>query len=105
MKKSFIQILKKVFLKGFQSNSKKAYFWLTLNILVNILVAFLEGFSFACILFAFGALTDLENFLKNPILNKLYLSNVFEPFSGQIVFTVFILAAVLIQAFRSIFNL
>lgn len=104
MKNFFIKILKKVFLKGFESNPKKAYFWLTLNIIVNISVAFLEGFSFACILFAFGSLTDFETFLKNPILDKLYLGNTLGHFSAQIVFTIFIIAAVLIQTIRSIFN-
>lgn len=104
MKNSFIKKVISIFIRGFEGNIKGAYLGLFSSLIINVFVALLEGFSFAFILFAFGALTDLDSFLKNPYLVKLSFSHYFETFSPQAIFTIFIVAAVVIQALRSVCN-
>jgi subfamily B ATP-binding cassette protein MsbA len=104
VEKSLIFFLKKILEKGFGNNLKQAYSWILITLLINVFVAVLEGSSFAFILFAFGALTDLQAFLNNSVILKLPGYNFFNSFSAQQIFSFCIIIAVLLQAFRSVLN-
>jgi subfamily B ATP-binding cassette protein MsbA len=104
MKFNFLVSLTKILLIGFEKNSRKCFSSFAAIFLVNFFVALLEGISFAFIMLAFSALTDLVSLKNSFVFSNFYIKEAASEFSPNTLFSIFIIAAVCIQFLRSGFN-